>query len=233
MFPEDVQKVYEEIKKGILDEMYEPGQPLPEIPLANKYGVKRTRIRQIFQKLERDTLVEIIPARGAFVKPINTIELQEIFEIREALEGIAARLAARKRRDEDIEKIVSLFGVVKDNQANENLEKKVHIGGILHEYILCSAGNKKIINILEPIQIQVTRVWKSGILHSPDRINKAFKEHIDILTAVKEKDEELSEQKMREHISSAFKDYIRILILNEHSFENTNGQVSGSLILPP
>ena len=74
MFSEEVQRVYEEIKNGILDETYEPGQALPEIPLAQKYGVKRTRIRQIFQKLERDTLVEIIPARGAFVKPISMIE---------------------------------------------------------------------------------------------------------------------------------------------------------------
>jgi DNA-binding GntR family transcriptional regulator len=74
MFSEEVQRVYEEIKNGILDETYEPGRALPEIPLAQKYGVKRTRIRQIFQKLERDTLVEIIPARGAFVKPISMID---------------------------------------------------------------------------------------------------------------------------------------------------------------
>ncbi len=132
-------------RTGILDETYEPGQALPEIPLAQKYGVKRTRIRQIFQKLERDTLVEIIPARGAFVKPISMIEFQEIFEIREALEGIAARLAARKRRDEDIEKIITEFEALKDDRSADNLERKVRLGGTLHEFILRSAGNKKII----------------------------------------------------------------------------------------
>lgn len=215
MFSEEVQRVYEEIKNGILDETYEPGRALPEIPLAQKYGVKRTRIRQIFQKLERDTLVEIIPARGAFVKPISMIEFQEIFEIREALEGIAARLAARKRRDEDIEKIIKDFEIITNNPTDDNLERKVQIGGTLHEFILRSAGNKKIISILEPLQIQVTRIWKRGILLSPERINKAFKEHIEILAVLKAKDEAMSEQKMREHISNAFKDYIRILILNE------------------
>jgi DNA-binding GntR family transcriptional regulator len=215
MFSEDVQKVYEEIKQGILDEIYEPGQPLPEVPLAQKYGIKRTRIRQIFQKLERDTLVEIIPARGAFVKPISMIEFQEIFEIREALEGIAARLAARKRRDEDLEKITKRFEIFRDNPTNDDLEKKVQVGGILHEFILRNSGNRKIINILEPLQIQVTRIWRRGILHSPERINRAFKEHIEILTALKEKDETLSERRMRDHIANAFKDYIRVLILNE------------------
>jgi DNA-binding GntR family transcriptional regulator len=215
MFSEEVQRVYEEIKNGILDETYEPGRALPEIPLAQKYGVKRTRIRQIFQKLERDTLVEIIPARGAFVKPISMIEFQEIFEIREALEGIAARLAARKRRDEDIEKIIKEFEALKDDQPDDNLEGKVRTGGTLHEFILRSAGNKKIISILEPLQIQVTRIWKRGILLSPERINKAFKEHIEILAVLKAKNEAMSEQKMREHISNAFKDYVRVLILNE------------------
>jgi DNA-binding GntR family transcriptional regulator len=61
----------------------------------------------------------------------------------------------------------------------------------------------------------VTRIWKRGILLSPDRINKAFKEHIEILAVLKAKNEAMSEQKMREHISNAFKDYVRVLILNE------------------
>ena len=215
MFSEEVQRVYEEIKNGILDETYEPGRALPEIPLAQKYGVKRTRIRQIFQKLERDMLVEIIPARGAFVKPISMIEFQEIFEIREALEGIAARLAARKRRDEDIEKIIREFEALKDDRNADNLEQKVRIGGTLHEFILRSAGNKKIIGILEPLQMQVRRIWNRGIVLSPERINKAFGEHIEIMTVLQAKDEALSERRMREHISNAFKDYIRVLMLNE------------------
>ncbi len=215
MFSEEVQRVYEEIKTGILDETYEPGQALPEIPLAQKYGVKRTRIRQIFQKLERDTLVEIIPARGAFVKPISMIEFQEIFEVREALEGIAARLAARKRRDEEIEKIIQEFEALKDARNADNLEQKVRLGGTQHEFILRSAGNKKIIGILEPRQIQVTRIWKRGILLSPERINMAFKEHIEILRVLRAKDEAAAERRMQEHIANAFKDYIRVLMLNE------------------
>jgi len=215
MFSEEVQRVYEEIKNGILDERYEPGQALPEIPLAQKYGVKRTRIRQIFQKLERDTLVEIIPARGAFVKPISMIEFQEIFEIREALEGIAARLAARKRRDEDIEKIITEFEALKEDRSDDNLERKVRLGGTLHEFILRSAGNKKIISILEPLQTQVRRIWNRGILVSPERIERAFNEHIEILKLLQAKDEATAERRMREHISNAFKDYIRVLILNE------------------
>ncbi len=215
MFSEEVQRVYEEIRDGILDETYTPGQALPEIPLAQRFGVKRTRIRQIFQKLERDTLVEIIPARGAFVKPISVIEFQEIFEVREALEGIAARLAARKRRDDDLEKLIGEFAALQGDQAGELLERKVGLGGALHEFILRSAANRKIIAILEPLQMQVRRIWNRGILLSPERINKAFNEHIEILKVLRLKDEAAAERRMQEHIANAFKDYIRVLMLNE------------------
>ena len=214
MFPEEVETVYETIKNEIIDDIYEAGQALPEIPLAEKYGVKRTRVRQILRRLQRDTLVEIIPAKGAFVKPISPLELQEIFEIREALEGIAARLAARKRKDEEIEKIVKLFEAFDDKPNDTNLERKVHIGIILHDFILKTAGNKKIIQILEPLQIQVTRIWRKGILHNPERINKAFKEHIEIIKALKDKDENRSERKMQKHLLNAFKDYVRLFLLN-------------------
>ena len=125
------------------------------------------------------------------------IEFQEIFEIREALEGIAARLAARKRRDEEIEKIIQEFEALKDDQGDDNLERKVRLGGTLHEFILRSAGNKKIIGILEPLQTQVRRIWNRGILLSPERINKAFNEHIEILRVLQAKDEATAERRMR------------------------------------
>lgn len=80
---------------------------------------------------------------------------------------------------------------------------------------LHSAGNRRIQAVLEPLQIPVTRLWRQGILRSPERINKAFGEHIDILTALGERDEALAERRMQAHIAEAFRDYIRVLVLNE------------------
>jgi DNA-binding GntR family transcriptional regulator len=215
MFPQEVQKVYEAIRDAILEEAYEPGQALPEVPLARRYGVARTRIRQVLQRLERDMLVEIVPARGAFVKPISMTEFQEIFEIREALEGIAARLAARKRRDEEIDDLLQRFEALRQDATSGSGKDKILLGGSLHEFVLRSAGNKKIVAILSPLQMQVTRIWRRGLVLSPERIEKAFQEHLEILGFLKAKDEAMAELKMREHIANAFKDYVRVLILKE------------------
>ncbi len=221
MFPKDVQHVYEEIKAEILRGAYKPGQPLPEIPLATKHGIKRTRIRQIIQELERDVLVDRIPTKGAFVKWITPKDLQEIFEMREALEGMAARLAARKRDEEGLARIIGLFEECKDYSGNRDLENKVKIGGQLHQFILESCGNDRIVSTMAPLNMQIMRIWKTGF-DIPDRANKAFKEHIEILTCLKEKNGEMAERKMKEHLSNAFKDYIKIMVLNEWGFEEAS-----------
>jgi len=218
MFPKDVQHVYEEIRAEILSGVYKPGQPLPEIPLATKHGIKRTRIRQIIQELERDALVDRIPTKGAFVKSITPKDLQELFEMREALEGMAARLAARKRQEEGLARIIGLFEECKNRSGSTDLENKVKIGEQLHQFILASCGNDRIVSTMEPLKMQIMRIWKTGF-DIPDRVNKAFKEHIEILTALKEKNGEMAERKMKEHLSNAFKDYIKIMVLNEWTFE--------------
>ena len=109
MFADEVRSAYETIKQKILDGGYAPGQPLGEMALAEAYQIKRTRVRQILSKLENDRLVEKLPAKGTFVKPITPELLQAVFEIREALEPMAARLAARRRDEAELQKIAALF----------------------------------------------------------------------------------------------------------------------------
>lgn len=208
VFPEDVQHVYERIKAKILRGDYAQGEPLPEIPLATEYGVKRTRIRQIIQKLESEALIEKIPHKGAFIKSITSKDLQEIFEMREALEGMAARLAARRRKDRELDQLIALF---KKNE-NSDLRTKVKIGDQLHEFILQSSGNSMIVNSIEPLKIQIRRIWKAGLI-IPGRINKAFNEHKDILAALRKQDEDRAERKMREHVLNAFREYINVILM--------------------
>lgn len=208
MFPDEVHHVYKQIKGKILKGDYAQGQPLPEIPLAAEYGIKRTRIRQIIQKLESEALIERIPNKGAFIKSITPKDLQEIFEMREALEGMAARLAARRRIDNELDRLIALF---KKNE-NSDLRTKVKIGDQLHEFILQSSDNRMIVNTIGPLKTQIRRIWKAGLI-IPGRINKAFNEHKDILAALRKKDEALAERKMREHLSNAFREYINVILV--------------------
>lgn len=208
VFPEDVQHVYKRIKEKILRGTYAQGEPLPEIPLATEYGIKRTRIRQIIQKLESEALIQRIPNKGAFIKSITPKDLQEIFEMREALEGMAARLAARRRKDSELDQLIALF---KKNE-NSDLRTKVKIGDQLHEFILQSSENRMILNSIEPLKTQIRRIWKAGLI-IPGRINKAFNEHKDILAALRKQDEDRAERRMREHLRNAFREYINVILM--------------------
>lgn len=214
MLPKGVEKIYEQIRAKIISGWYLPGSPLAETPLSMEYGINRTRIRQILQKLERESLVERFPYRGAFVKQITSKDLQEIFEMREAIESMAARLAARRRDDEDLRKICGLFDPYRKSSADGDLKEKIEIGERFHQFIMRSSKNGKIIDTMQHLNLQIMRIWEVGF-RIPDRIDKAFREHLEILTAIAERNEDLAEQRMKEHISDAFRDYIKATMLNE------------------
>lgn len=220
MLPIEVETIYGKIREKIISGEYHPGSPLAEIPLSVEYGINRARIRQILQKLERESLVERFPYRGAFVKPITSKDLQEIFEMREAVESMAARLAARRRDDEDLKQICGLFEKYRKLSTNGFLKEKIEIGDRFHQFIMRSSKNGKIMDAMRQLNLQITRIWEVGI-RIPDRINRAFKEHLEILTAIGERNEGLAEQRMKEHIADAFRDYIKVTILNETSVQET------------
>lgn len=207
MLPIEVQKVFEAMKREIIDGTYVQGEPLSEIPLASKYGINRTRIHQVIDELEKLSLVDKIPSKGAFVKVITSKDLLEIFELKEVIDGMAAKLAARRRNKEQLDKILAIFDEAKRTLGDADYERKIEVGYELHQFILRSCDNSRIVNTIKPLEFQIMRIWKTGI-RFPERINKAFAEHIDILAAIQEKDEEQAERKMKCHISSAFKDYI-------------------------
>ena len=211
MLPEVVEKVYEKIKYEILNNIYFQGQPLTEIPLSEKYGIKRARIRQVIRKLESDSLVTRIPGKGAFVKSITPKDFQAIFEVREALEGMAAKLAARRRRDGELEKIIQLFEKNTKMTKIENLQYKKKIGQKLHDFIFQSCENDLIIKAIEPLKMQILRIWQDSSTFTTERVNNSFKEHKEILKALKSRDENLAEAKMKEHVAIVFKEYLNTI----------------------
>jgi len=210
MLPIEIQRVFEEIKNEIINGTYSQGEPLSEVPLARKYGINRTRVHQVINELEKLSLVEKVPSKGAFVKVITAKDLQEIFELKEAVEGMACRLAARRRREDQLEEMLARFEEARRSFTDTDYEGKIQIGDQLHQFILRNCDNSRIVCTIKPLEFQVMRIWKTGI-NVPERINKAFQEHIGILMAIRDKNEEQAEAKMKFHMSTAFRDYMSLL----------------------
>lgn len=213
MLPQQVEDVFIKIRDRIINGDYLPGQPLPEFLLAEAYEIKRTRIRQILQKLESINFVERIPGRGSFVKTVTTEDLRDIFEMREGLEGIAAKLAARRRDDSQIDEVLDFY---------ENYDVAAHAGNLkswfacaarFHEFVLENCQNKLIVKTMSLLMLQIKRVWRDGT-NIPGRFEIAFNEHKCILEAIKDKDEEKAEVLMRKHVYDAFQMFVKDLLVN-------------------
>ena len=205
-------RIYEKIRMAILTGEIPAGERLVELDLAAKMNSSRTPVREALQKIASEGLIYSIPRAGYIVGEISETDLQEIFEMREALEGMASRLAARRREDDEVERIIELFERIEKHSADTELEYYVEIGEKLHQFILQSCNNSMIANTMERLRTRIMRIWKGG-LSIPGRIDKAFEEHKEILMTIKEKNEDLAEHKMRQHISSAFKEYIKEMFL--------------------
>lgn len=193
------QFVYEKIRDRIIDGSLKPNASLTEEILAEEFKVSRTPIREALRMLERDNFIEIIPRKGAFIKSISLTDIQEIFTIREALEGISARLAATMLTNDEIEDLEKILDRAKEEYKRGEFEVSLNTGNELHNMIIKATNNFRISNILTNLKDNLNRLHHiSAAL--PGGLEKANEEHFIILSALKERNEELSEKKMREHI---------------------------------
>jgi len=100
-------RLYNILKKQILTLRLPSGRPLIEHEVAERFGASRTPVREILTRLSHEGLVDLIPRKGTFVSTVELTSVREIFQIREALEGIATKVA--------------VHGFIKKNWMNLNL----------------------------------------------------------------------------------------------------------------
>jgi len=199
------EKVYDELKEDILTLKLSPGEPLREQELATRFGVSRTPVREALTKLNHEGLVEIIHQKGAFVARLDFTVIREIYQLREVLEGLAARLAASRI---DFHK---LEGIEKRLNNSEDAGEIEETGWRLHEYIIEAAGNKRLAEIVRVLGSQITRVHHFAA-RIPGRTKKSLEEHKQIIGALKKRDAKLAEMTVKKHIVSAMESTFRAVI---------------------
>ena len=121
--------IYEKLRQAILEEKFKAGERLIETTIADLLGVSRTPIREAFKQLEADGLIKSIPRKGVIVQGVSLEDALEIYEIREALEGMASRLACKRISKEELQEIRSIITSMETSIEDENDKeyKKLHI----------------------------------------------------------------------------------------------------------
>ncbi len=198
-------RALDKIEAAIVKGDLAPGTSIKEVLLAKTFGISRGPLREAIRRLEGRGLLERIPHVGARVVTLSVDDLLEVFDIREAVEGMACRLAAERMTDSEIADVEAVLDRHSDDEALKAGEAYYQQPGDydFHYRIAHGAKNRRIADLLCGEMYHLIRIYRYRSGAVPGRAPQAFDEHRKILAALHARDGALAETLMREHIRRA------------------------------
>lgn len=207
-------QLLEQLQAAIVEGDLAPGEKLREPDLARLYGTSRGPLRDALRRLEARRLVVSTPNAGARVTALSATQLIELYQVREALEGMTCRLAARHMSDEEIAELAALLERhqrnIEQKQGREYFRQEGDLD--FHYRIARGCGNTMLANSLCVDHYQLMRMYRHKFSAHRGRPARALAEHQRILSAIAERDGELAEILMRRHIRAARKNIENTLL---------------------
>lgn len=212
------QKIQNLLREQIIKQQIKPGTRLVEEDIARELGVSRTPVREALSALAQRGLVESHPRRGMYVIQLTKNDVDEIYEIREVLEGLVACHAAIQMPDNELQKLKAMQESAESAFSIGDLEHCIEIDTNLHDTIMSYSSNSRLLKLLESLhdQILIFRIWESK---HPERVKLSLQEHRAIIEALCMRNPEMSRNSMIDHIKR-----VRIGLLENYPFENFNDQ---------
>jgi DNA-binding GntR family transcriptional regulator len=216
-----VDEATEALRDAILAGRLRSGTRLRQTDLAARIGISRTPIREALGRLQQEGLVEILPAAGVRVAVLNLREAAELYDVREALDGLAARLAARRIDAAGLaalqRSLARMARCLERGDANQWFPAHV----AFHDGIVKAGGNARLQSLSSLVRLSI-RHFHPLLLRTANRLEDAFREHRAIFAAIAARDEAEAERRAREHIASA-----REIVLKLLGEEERDGAVQG------
>lgn len=188
-------EVFDRILELIYSCELEPGTVVNELALAARFGVSRGPVREAIQRLQGIQLVSREPYMKARVVSLSREAVVDLFQMREALEGYACRLATKLMGDGDLDGLITVLEKEHDEHAVQRFD--------FHRHIAQASGNQRIIEALCGDLYHLLRIYRRMSGAVPERKEQAFGEHWQITRAMRARDAMLAELLMRSHIERA------------------------------
>jgi GntR family transcriptional regulator, rspAB operon transcriptional repressor len=192
-------KIYNRIKSMILEKHLRPGERIRLTRLSQEMGVSRTPLLNALKRLSAERLVEWAPRYGIYVRRFTPREMVELYEVRVALESLAARLAAERITTEDVDRLEAMFRNVVISETPEALRQYTPLDREFHWRIVELSGNQQLAAALQSIHMQIF-AYQDGIART---IAESVPEHLELLRALRAHDGATCERLMRTHQSLA------------------------------
>ena len=191
-------QAYEYLKHAITVDEIPPGSPLVELELSESLQMSRTPIREAMRQLETEGLVTTYPARGSFVTVLTPDDVQEIYELRLALELWALERSIARITDEELDALQAAFEEGYRTGAWETLH---NADRGLHDLITEKAWSRRLLMLLSLLNTQAERIRYQSA-RSLGRDDLSYREHLHIIQCIRERDLEQSRAALRTHLRS-------------------------------
>jgi len=201
-------KVFKYIKSQIISGAYGPGETLLESKLADELGVSRTPIREAIRLLEMEGLVETTTKKGASVLGISQQDVEDIYAIRQLVEGLAARWAAERLSAADLKELQKTYELMEFYAQKHEVEEIAELDNKFHQMIYEAGGSKILYLTLRNLH-QYVQIARLKSLSMQNRLPLTLSEHRAILEAFEAKDADAAEKAMTEHVRQAYQNIHR------------------------
>ncbi|PKM05437.1 MAG: GntR family transcriptional regulator [Gammaproteobacteria bacterium HGW-Gammaproteobacteria-6] len=196
---------FQRIQTAIVKGEIPPGTRISEQYLSTTFAISRGPVREAIRRLEGRRLVVRIPHAGVRVVSLSYEELIELYHVREALEGMACRLAAEHMSDDEIAGLRDVLATHEKHSGLKANESYYQQEGDLdiHYLIIQGSKNRTLSDMLCGDLYHLVRMYRYRYSTTPKRPQQAFAEHHRIIEAIADRDGELAEMLMRRHISAS------------------------------
>jgi len=195
--------VYQAIKEMIINRRLLPGAKILQDKLAKELGISRTPLINALKKLEHDRLISAIPRRGFFVRVFTRTEMVQIFQLREVLEGLAARRTAELATDDQMMRFSQFFAPFSDPQVQADVKRYAREDRAFHSYLVNVGGAGMIADFVETfrlLDLSYQLGSQEGLVRAPQQ---TYSEHLAIIAALQSRRGEQAEELVRKHLRTS------------------------------
>lgn len=206
--------VRDEIRQLIMTGELPPGTRLVEEALAERLGVSRNPVREALQSLAAEGFVELLLRRGAVVARLTAEDAEELFDVRMAVESLAARLAARNADAQAVDELRRALSAARDATEHDELDRLAELNTRFHSLVLTAGGNQYLKLMAAPLQRRVQWVFRES---AASRGPHSWTEHAALLDEICRRDEEAAAAAAGAHVAAARASY-RDLVAGDTRF---------------
>ena len=193
--------VFNTLREAILKGELQPGERLMELQLASKLGVSRTPIREAIRMLELEGLAVTMPRKGAEVARMTLKDMEDVLEIREALDELAVKVACQKITEDQLNRLKLCKDDFEKSTKSGDVKKIAEADVMFHDVIYEATDNAKLVYLLNNLREQIYR-YRVEYIKNKDNYPTLIKEHEEIVRALELHDESKVTEAMHIHVAN-------------------------------